>query len=90
MFWARRWQGAWYTIVSGTSVNLTAYNNTTPRQNLFDQTDFNNIYRDLERVYLVTLAKDTENPLGPRSDEVGKKKEKDKDKPDDKDKHDRN
>src|SRR3954471_2873128 len=47
---------------------------------LFDQTDFNNIYRDLERVYLVTLAKETENPLGPRSDEVGKKKEKDKDK----------
>jgi tricorn protease len=55
---------------------------------LFDQTDFNNIYRDLERVYLVTLAKDTENPLGPKSDEVGKKKDKDKDKdkPDDKDK----
>jgi tricorn protease len=53
---------------------------------IFDQTDFNNVYRDLERVYLVTLAKETENPLGPRSDEVGKKKEKDKDKPDDKDK----
>jgi tricorn protease len=53
---------------------------------LFDQTDFNNIYRDLERVYLVTLSKDTENPLGPRSDEVGKKKEKDKEKADDKDK----
>ncbi|MFL6589797.1 MAG: S41 family peptidase, partial [Chthoniobacterales bacterium] len=51
---------------------------------MFDQTDFSNIYRDLERVYLVTLSKDTENPLGPRSDEVGKKK--DKDKPDDKDK----
>ncbi|MEY2494651.1 MAG: tricorn protease [Verrucomicrobiota bacterium] len=47
---------------------------------IFDQTDFNNVYRDLERVYLVTLAKETENPLGPRSDEVGKKKEKDKDK----------
>jgi tricorn protease len=47
---------------------------------LFDQTDFGNIYRDLERVYLVTLAKETENPLGPRSDEVGKKKEKDKEK----------
>jgi len=31
-------------------------------------------------VYLVTLSKDTENPLGPRSDEVGKKKDKDKDK----------
>ncbi|HEV2803456.1 MAG TPA: S41 family peptidase [Chthoniobacterales bacterium] len=55
---------------------------------LFDQTDFSNIYRDLERVYLVTLAKETENPLGPRSDEVGNKKdkEKDKDKPGDKDK----
>jgi tricorn protease len=51
---------------------------------LFDQTDFNNIYRDLERVYLVTLSKDTENPIGPRSDEVGKKK--DKEKSDDKDK----
>jgi tricorn protease len=47
---------------------------------IFDQTDFNNVYRDLERVYLVTLSKDTENPLGPRSDEVGKKKDKDKDK----------
>src|SRR5256714_11816003 len=53
---------------------------------LFDQTDFGNVYRDLERVYLVTLAKETENPLGPRSDEVGKKKEKDKEKADDKDK----
>ncbi|MCA1657706.1 MAG: PDZ domain-containing protein, partial [Verrucomicrobiaceae bacterium] len=54
---------------------------------IFDQTDFNNVYRDLERVYLITLAKETESPLGPRSDEVGKKKEKDKDKekPDDKD-----
>ncbi|HEY2140322.1 MAG TPA: S41 family peptidase, partial [Chthoniobacterales bacterium] len=51
---------------------------------IFDETDFGDVYRDLERVYLVTLAKDTENPLGPRSDEVGKKK--DKDKPDDKDK----
>ena len=48
----------------------------------FGQTDFSNVYRDMERVYLVTLAKDTEPPLGPRSDEVGKaeKKEKDKDK----------
>lgn len=55
---------------------------------IFDETDFGNVYRDLERVYLVTLSKDTENPLGPRSDEVGKKKEKDKDKEksDDKDK----
>src|ERR1700736_4132191 len=51
---------------------------------IFDQTDFSNVYRDLERVYLITLSKETEHPLGPRSDEVGKKK--DKDKADDKDK----
>src|SRR5207248_4299266 len=42
------------------------------------QTDFENVYLDLERVYLVTLSKDTEAPLGPRSNEVGKKKDKDK------------
>ena len=46
----------------------------------FGQTDFSNVYRDMERVYMITLAKDTEPPLGPRSDEVGKKKDKDKDK----------
>jgi tricorn protease len=37
----------------------------------FGQGDFVNIYRDMSRVYLVTLAKDTPNPLAPRSDEVG-------------------
>ncbi len=45
---------------------------------IFGQADFSNVYRDMERVYLVTLSKETESPLGPRSDEVGKKKEKDK------------
>src|SRR5438477_12263982 len=55
---------------------------------IFGQTDFSNVYRDLERVYLVTLAKDTDAPLGPRSDEVGKKKDKDKDKDKDGDKKD--
>ncbi|HLW34594.1 MAG TPA: S41 family peptidase, partial [Chthoniobacterales bacterium] len=49
----------------------------------FGQEEFSNIYRDMERVYMVTLAKDTENPLGPKSDEVGKadqKREKEKEK----------
>ena len=55
---------------------------------IFGRTDFSNVYRDLERVYLVTLAKETEPPLGPRSDEVGKKKDKDKDKDKDGDKKD--
>src|SRR5438034_4337155 len=30
----------------------------------------------MERVYLVTLSKETENPLGPKSDEVGKAEQK--------------
>jgi tricorn protease len=58
---------------------------------IFGQTDFSNVYRDMDRVYLITLAKEIESPLAPRSDEVGKarkKKEKDKDtdeqKPEDK------
>ena len=45
----------------------------------FGQTDFSNVYRDMSRVYLVTLAKETESPLGPRSDEVGDKKDDKKD-----------
>ncbi|MFN2508875.1 MAG: S41 family peptidase [Chthoniobacterales bacterium] len=47
---------------------------------IFGETDFSNVYRDMGRVYLVTLAKETESPLGPRSDEVGKAKKKEEDK----------
>ncbi len=52
---------------------------------LFGEEEFENVYRDMERVYLVTLSKDTPSPLAPKSDEVGdaeKKREKhgDKDK----------
>ena len=36
----------------------------------FGQTEFNHIYRNMERVYAVVLAKDTESPFKPRSDEV--------------------
>jgi len=42
----------------------------------FGDEEFANIYRDMQRVYLVTLAKETANPLAPKSDEVGKAKEK--------------
>ena len=38
--------------------------------------EFENVYVDMQRIYLVTLAKDTESPLGPRSDEVGKAEQK--------------
>jgi tricorn protease len=42
----------------------------------FGDEEFANIYRDMERVYLVTLAKETDNPLAPKSDEVGKAEQK--------------
>jgi tricorn protease len=42
----------------------------------FGDQEFANVYRDMERVYLVTLAKDIPNPLAPKSDEVGKTEEK--------------
>ena len=45
---------------------------------IFGEEEFENVYRDMERVYLVTLAKETESPLGPRSDEVGKAEKKEK------------
>ncbi|HEV3410664.1 MAG TPA: PDZ domain-containing protein, partial [Chthoniobacterales bacterium] len=44
----------------------------------FGEAEFSEVYRNMERIYILPLAKDTENPLGPRSDEVGKKREKDK------------
>jgi tricorn protease len=47
----------------------------------FGDQEFANVYVDMQRIYFVTLSKDTESPVGPRSDEVGKeKKDKDKDK----------
>src|SRR5258707_5237038 len=42
----------------------------------FGDQEFANVYRDRQRVYLVTLAKETANPLAPKSDEVGKAEEK--------------
>src|SRR5438132_13390980 len=42
----------------------------------FAEDEFENVYVDMQRVYLVTLAKDTEPQLSPRSDEVGKAEEK--------------
>lgn len=42
----------------------------------FSEVEFNFAYVDYERVFLVPLAADTPDPLGPRSDEVGHKKPK--------------
>jgi tricorn protease len=42
----------------------------------YGQTEFNHIYRDMSRIYFVTLAKATESPFKPKSDEVGVKEAK--------------
>src|SRR5207245_761582 len=41
----------------------------------FGDEEFANVYRDMERVYLVTIAKYTATPLTPNSDEVGEEDE---------------
>ncbi len=46
---------------------------------IFGEEDFADVYRDMERIYLVTLARETESPLAPSSDEVGKAEKKGKD-----------
>jgi tricorn protease len=40
-------------------------------QPIYSRTEWNHAYQDMSRLYLVTLAKDTENPFQPRNDEVG-------------------
>lgn len=36
----------------------------------YGQTEWNHIYTDMQKIYLVTLAKDTKSPFAPKSDEV--------------------
>lgn len=36
----------------------------------YGQTEFNHIYTDMDRIYLITLAKETKSPFAPKSDEV--------------------
>ena len=47
----------------------------------YGSTEWNHIYSDLQRIYLVTLAKDTKSPFAPKSDEVKIKDEKKEEKP---------
>lgn len=49
----------------------------------YGQTEWNHVYNDMERIYLVTLAKDTKSPFAPKSDEVKLKDEKKDEKPKD-------
>ena len=51
----------------------------------FGQTEWNQIYQDMAKIYLVTLAKDTKSPFEPQSDEVKIREENDKKESDKKD-----
>lgn len=51
--------GKWLVYASGRDFNPT-----------YGVTEFNHIYRDWERIYLVALAKGTDSPFKPKSDEV--------------------
>ena len=48
---------------------------------VISNTEFNHAYLDMQRIYLVTLAKATENPFKPKPDEVETKDEAKKDEP---------
>jgi tricorn protease len=52
---------------------------------VFSRTEWNHAYQDMARIYLVTLAKDTESPFKTKSDEVGAEPAKDKGEKDKKD-----
>jgi tricorn protease len=53
---------------------------------IYSATEWNHAYRDMARIYLVTLAKDTPSPLRPRDEDEEKKEENDKKDKDKKDK----
>ena len=69
------WYGSGEAVFSddGKYVLLSSARDFKPT---FGDQEFANVYRDMQRVYLVTLAKETANPLAPKSDEVGKAEEK--------------
>jgi tricorn protease len=49
---------------------------------IYSDTEWNHAYQDMERVYLLALAKGTPSPLAPKSDETGVAKVDDSDKAD--------
>jgi tricorn protease len=49
---------------------------------IYSRTEWNHAYQDMSRIYLITLAKSTDSPFKPRSDEVEVKKKEKAKKPD--------
>jgi len=57
---------------------------------IYSRTEWNHAYQDMSRIYLLTLAKSTDSPFKPKSDEVEIKTEKKKEKKKDTEKADPN
>ncbi len=57
---------------------------------LYSQVEWDYAYEDMERVYLIVLAKDTPSPFAPENDVVKQEKEKSEAAPDDKEKKKKN
>jgi tricorn protease len=58
--------GKWLTFASARDFNP-----------IYSDTEWNHAYQNMERIYLLALAKDTPSPFAPKSDEVNLGKEAD-------------
>ena len=56
---------------SAATANICSLSPSAISQPIYSETEWNHAYRDMARIYLVTLAKDTPSPFQPRSDDIG-------------------
>ncbi|MEZ5082552.1 MAG: hypothetical protein R2750_03765 [Bacteroidales bacterium] len=49
---------------------LSLFNSSRDFNPIYSWTEWNHVYRDMQKLYFVTLRKDVENPFKPESDEV--------------------
>jgi tricorn protease len=72
----------WYSTsnpVFGSDGKFVFFTSDRDFNPIYSRTEWNHAYQDMSRIYMVTLAKSTDSPFKPRSDEVEiKKKEKTK------------
>lgn len=64
------WYSSYYPIFSSDGKYLIFISDRDFNP-IYGRTEFNHVYRDMARIYLVTLSKDIEPPFKPKSDEVG-------------------
>ena len=64
----------WYGSHARRSAATASICSSSPNRDfnpIYSATEWNHAYRDMARIYLVTLAKETPSPFKPRSDEAG-------------------